>query len=209
MAQSKLTTIAAELNSRNSTMLSRGSVSWLRQKISMLTSTSSIASGIARERDRTKGRVITGGLYFFYYDPKNANKLPYYDTFPLVLILEKYQDGFLGLNFHYLPVMLRAAFLDKLMNYATGDEQDDATRIRITYDILRATKSMKAFQPCIKKYLITQMGGRPLRVSANEWETAMFLPVEQFHKKKKDDVYRESIEKINTEYLDQFKKKEE
>ena len=190
-------------------MLSRASITWLKQKISMLTSTRNIAKSISQETYRSRGSVLTGELYFFYYDPKHASTLPYYDTFPLVLILEKHADGILGLNLHYLPVMLRAAFLDKLMNYATGGEQDEATRIRVTYDILRSTKNLRAFQPCIKKYLITCMGSRPLKVEANEWETAIMLPVEQFRKKPKDDVYRESIEKMNNEYLDQFKKKEE
>ena len=38
-------------------------------------------------------------LNMFFYDPKLKKKLPYYDTFPLVLPLENYSDGFLGLNF--------------------------------------------------------------------------------------------------------------
>ena len=49
------------------------------------------------------GRVNFGALNMFIYDPKLKNKLPYYDTFPLVLPIERYRDGFLGINFHYLP----------------------------------------------------------------------------------------------------------
>ena len=41
-----------------------------------------------------------GLLNMFFYDPKGRNTLPYYDTFPLVLPLEEYPDGFLGINFH-------------------------------------------------------------------------------------------------------------
>ena len=53
-----------------------------------------------------------GSLNMFVYSPKLRNKLPYYDTFPLVLPLKRYKDGFLGLNFHYLPYALRARLLD-------------------------------------------------------------------------------------------------
>ena len=40
-----------------------------------------------------------GLLNMFFYDPKGRNTLPYYDTFPLVLPLEEYPDGFLGIKF--------------------------------------------------------------------------------------------------------------
>ena len=37
-----------------------------------------------------------GRLNMFFYDPKYKKTLPYYDTFPLVLPLENYPDGFLN-----------------------------------------------------------------------------------------------------------------
>ena len=58
------------------------------------------------------GRFHIGRLNMFVYDPKYKNKLPYYDTFPLVLPIERYDNGFLGINFHYLPYALRARLLD-------------------------------------------------------------------------------------------------
>ena len=36
-----------------------------------------------------------GRLNMFFYDPKFKKTLPYYDSFPLVLPLENYPDGFL------------------------------------------------------------------------------------------------------------------
>ena len=47
-------------------------------------------------------------LNMFVYAPKFAKKLPYYDTFPLVMYLKSAEGGFYGLNFHYLPYALRA-----------------------------------------------------------------------------------------------------
>ena len=52
-------------------------------------------------------RPFFGRLNMFFYDPKLKKKLPYYDRFPLVLPLENYNDGFLGINLHYLPIPLR------------------------------------------------------------------------------------------------------
>ena len=54
-----------------------------------------------------------GRMNMFFYDPKGRKTLPYYDTFPLVLPIESYPDGFLGINFHYLPIPLRLKLLGK------------------------------------------------------------------------------------------------
>jgi hypothetical protein len=118
----------------------------------------------------------------------------------LVLVLKRYDDGFLGLNLHYLPPLLRATFLDRLLNFAVLNEEDDPERIRITYSILSASKRYKAFEPCLKRYLYNQMGSRLLKVEPEEWETALFLPVERFRGDKKmvmkNKVFKDSIQKI-------------
>ena len=57
-------------------------------------------------RDGKQSKSPFGGvLNMFVYAPKFARKLPYYDTFPLVLPIESYSDGFLGINLHYLPIL--------------------------------------------------------------------------------------------------------
>ena len=57
-----------------------------------------------------------GLLNMFFYDPKMKKKLPYYDRFPLILPIEQYSDGFLGINFHYLSMPIRIRLLDRVMN---------------------------------------------------------------------------------------------
>ena len=66
------------------------------------------------------GRPSTGRLNMFFYDPKTKARLPYYDVFPLVLPLESIKGGFMGLNFHYLPYILRFRLLDRLQKFADG-----------------------------------------------------------------------------------------
>ena len=46
--------------------------------------------------------LLPGRMYSFLYDPKWKNQLPYYDTFPLIFVVENEKDSFLGLNLHYL-----------------------------------------------------------------------------------------------------------
>ena len=196
MATSKLTTIAQKRNSLDYPKFSRDSTLWMQRKVATLRDPGYLAKTISQEADRSRGGSLIGGVYFFYYEPKLAAKLPYYDTFPLVIILQKYSDGFLGLNMHYLPVMLRAAFMDMLMDFAHFDVKTDAARINASYNILKTTQRLKAFRPCLKRYLVTNMGSKPLLVDPSEWETAMWLPVEQFHKKPKAVVQEDSLNKI-------------
>ena len=193
MANSRLTNLAG---SRQALQMSRQSFEWLKKKMAEIKSPSRIATNISREPHRQTDRFQLGGLYFFFYDPKTKAQLPYYDVFPLVLILEKYNDGFLGLNLHYLPIKYRAAFLDKLMDHAVMNENNDIKKIRVTYDILNATRRYREFKPCLKRYLHGHIRSKLLTVEPNEWDIATFLPVQQFKKAKSTEVWEDSIQQI-------------
>lgn len=54
-----------------------------------------------------------GRMNFFLYDAKYKDKLPYWDRFPLVLPLEETNNGFIGLNFHYLSIPMRLKLLNR------------------------------------------------------------------------------------------------
>jgi len=193
---SKLTSLAQQKSAAQIQTMSRDSLRWLQGKVRDIKGRSNIASQVAGERDRWVTRFQLGGLYFFYYDPKTKADLPYYDRFPLVIPLEIYQGSFLGLNLHYLPVKYRIAFLDKLMDTAQLNQNDEITRVRISYDILNATKRYREFQPCIKKYLTNHITSKIIAVQPNEWDIACVLPVQQFKKKPADQVWEESVEQI-------------
>ncbi len=192
--ESKLTKLSKELNQKDYAFLSKKSMDWINLKIkSSKVPGAKIASSIARESERhhRQNELLVGDICFFYYDPKYADDLPYYDIFPLTIILEKKNDGILGLNLHYLPIVVRAAFMDKLMKFSYGENEKE--RIKVTYDILSATTKYKEFRPCIKRYLTKQMKSNFLKVNPDEWETALFLPVQQFQKASQQKVWKESL----------------
>ena len=54
-----------------------------------------------------KTKVDIGSMYLFRYDAKFKDKLPYFDAFPLCLPFEPTNNGFWGINLHYLPYLLR------------------------------------------------------------------------------------------------------
>ena len=73
------------------------STQWYRDKIEEFGKPG--AMNLIRDGMRDN-KPFYGKLNMFFYDPKHKKTLPYYDTFPLVLPLETYNDGFLGLNLH-------------------------------------------------------------------------------------------------------------
>ena len=122
------------------------------------------------------GRVNFGALNMFIYDPKLKNKLPYYDTFPLVLPIERYRDGFLGINFHYLPYALRARLLSRLdpnANYS-------------------ALKNVKLVKPTLKRYLNSNVRSRFRKLEEEDFMTAIMLPVQRFKKSSVNKVWSDS-----------------
>ena len=138
------------------------------------------------------GKQFPGGMFMFFYDPKNKKTLPYYDSFPLTIIVDTAPGGFTGLNLHYLPMVLRAKFLDALMDIASDKKYDDNTRFSLSYNMLKKASSMKYFKPCFKRYLLTNVRSRFARVPAPEWEIATFLPTQDFQKSSSGNVYSDS-----------------
>lgn len=193
---SKLTQLAQQKSTAQLQSMSREAYKWLMRKIAFIKDPRSIPPSIKKEQDRYVNKPLLGKMYFFYYDPKTKADLPYYDTFPLVLILDKYSDGFLGLNLHYLPLKYRVAFLDKLMQYARYDEDDEVKKIKITYDILDSARRLREFRPCLKRYLYSNIRSRILTVQPAEMDVAVFLPIQRFVKEKAPMVWKESVQQI-------------
>lgn len=135
---------------------------------------------------------LIGSMNMFFYDPKTKDTLPYYDRFPLAIIVKPAPGGFYGLNLHYLPNVLRAKFLDALLEIQSNNKYDDSTRFNVTYKLLQSSTRFRYFKPCFKHYLTKHVKSRLARVHAPEWEIATFLPTAQFEKANKSVVYTDS-----------------
>ena len=141
-----------------------------------------------------KSRPLPGRMFMFFYEPKHKDTLPYYDQFPLIIMVEsaKPKKGFYGLNFHYLDYRKRAILLSRLLTYTNNKRYDESTRLRLSYNILKTASKLDAFKPCFKHYLPGQIRGQIKMVPADYWETALFFPSEQFKKETKTSVFSKS-----------------
>jgi len=168
---------------------------WLEEKTKKL-SRKTTPNKILGDKEQLRRRIQTGRLYFFKYDPKGKKTLPFYDTFPLTLPIETFSGGFLGLNFHYLPLNIRAKLMDALFTLQNNDDFDETTRMIVTYKILKSAIKFRSFRPALKKYLNKHVKSRFLRIEANEWEVAIFLPVERFRKASKIEVWDDTRKQL-------------
>lgn len=166
---------------------------WLRNKVKDLKPT---AQTLMKDRERLKSSTFIGGMYFFYYDPKTKDTLPYYDRFPLVIPIERYSDGFLGLNLHYIHPKQRILLLDTLSEHKTNNNYDERTRLKLSYDFLRRASSAFQATPCIKRYLYSHVDSRFIEIQADEWDIAIMLPVEQFKGATANKVWSDSRKKF-------------
>ena len=164
---------------------------WFRKRIQRLTRVNRDALMREDEINR-KASHSYGSMFMYFYDPKHKDKLPYYDRFPLIFKVGQYRGGFEGINMHYLPYRLRARLMDALYETSNNKRYDETTRLRITYDLLKAATKYKEFKPTYKKYLNQHVRSRFVEIGATEWDIALFLPVERFEKASKTAVWRDS-----------------
>lgn len=133
---------------------------------------------ILGNQERSRDGTVIGKMYFFKYDPKWKDILPIYDKFPMVFPIERYSDGFLGLNLHYLSTTEREMLVDKLSEFAANKKLTPRTRLNLSYELLQSTKGLASLaKPCIKRYLFNHVRSRFIEVTPDEWEIAIQLDV--------------------------------
>ena len=166
------------------------STAWYKEKIKEFGKPGAL--NLIRDGKRNN-KPFYGRLNMFFYDPKFKKTLPYYDVFPLVLPLEIYSDGFLGINLHYLPIPLRIRLLDKLVDYSNNTKFDESTKLMVDYKKL---KRITLIKPTIHKYLAGQTKSQFRRIDADEFTIATLLPVQRFKKESASTVWSDSRKMI-------------
>jgi hypothetical protein len=160
------------------------SVRWYRDKVReivprKLTETNIISS--IRKGDSST-RPIYGLMNLMYYDPKLKDSLPYYDIFPLVIPIKRLNDGFIGINFHYLSVPLRLGLLEKMQPLAQEGRRIGWNRV----------SKFRYIKPCVKRYLATHVKSRFLKIEEEQMQLAAMMPVQRFRKESYRKVHAES-----------------
>jgi len=157
---------------------------WYRDRVreivpTRLTETNIISS--IRKGDSST-RPIYGLMNLMYYDPKLKESLPYYDVFPLVIPIKRLNDGFIGINFHYLSIPLRLGLLEKLQPLTQEGRRIGWNRV----------SKFRYIKPCVKRYLATHVKSRFLKIEEEQMQLAAMMPVQRFRKESYRKVHAES-----------------
>lgn len=180
--------------------MNRDSRQWFRDKAQAVTSISpQLVLNKLKQRSVTRIKPQDIGRMFMYlYDPKFKETLPYYDTFPVIFVIETYADGFLGINLHYLPPVYRAKLMDALYGTINNKHYDETTKLKINYQMLAASSRMRWFKPCVKRYLYAHVKSNMVEVPITEWDYCAMLPTERFKKQKAIRVHKDSINSVGS-----------
>ena len=169
------------------------SYNWYKKEVSKITTPGARA---LINQGKATIRPKFGVMNLFGYDPKNKATLPLYDRFPLIMPLDAAKGGFYGLNLHYLPPKQRAILFDRLTDYASNKRYDITTRLRLNYQLLKQASKLSFYKPCFKHYLSANVRSKLVEVPADNWETVLFMPTENFKKKSVSTVWSDSRKMI-------------
>jgi hypothetical protein len=107
-----------------------------------------------------------GNLYLFEYSATWAKKLPYYDEFPLVYMLQGGRK-FFGANLHYLNLPTR-------------------------YKVLQSIQDGRPTIPkqCFHNYVYEGLDTPLFKINSEDWMKSIFLPLESFVSRQKGSYKR-------------------
>jgi len=151
---------------------------------------------LAAKRDNLTTKVIPGNMYMFFYEAKGKDTLPYWDKFPLIFPFRVVPGGFYGLNMHYLPYRMRLQLMDRLLQFKNNEKFNETTRIKYSWSLIGGVSKFKAAEPCVKHYLNDHVRSPFIQIHAQDWATAMMLPVERFVGSNKNAVWSDSKKAI-------------
>ena len=79
--------------------------------------------------------------------------------------------------------------MDQLKSFASNKRFDESTKLLLTYQTI---KNMGRARPTIHRYIGSHVQSKFVLVNSDEWEVALFLPVERFKKASKKQVWAHS-----------------
>lgn len=158
--------------------LATQSSAWFRQEVARIRKTPiNPKSFIVADGGEIAKRIEIGKMYVFRYAPKYMDTLAVWDEYPLVLPFSGTPDGFIGINFHYLPYRQRAWVLDKL----TKNVGSEAKKLRVSWQILNGLSRVDVGSWATHRYIAKNIT-TPLRlVNPEDYAKAILLPIAKFH----------------------------
>lgn len=121
--------------------------------------------------------VKVGKMYTFAYAPIGSDRLPYWDRFPLVIVLEIRKHTIIGINVHYIPMKDRLKIFKRLLNSASTTGLSVKSKLNSAFsDISKVNK----YNYMIKQYHGSGVKSNIFEIPGDEWGQAVTLPFANF-----------------------------
>ena len=92
----------------------------------------------------------SGNLLFLKYNAKDKTKI--YDKNPLIMVLYRNGSHTLGLNFHWLPFIMRIELI-RLIFSVNVSRVKNRKPLKFDYPSIRSFLKKRGYSPCIRKYI--------------------------------------------------------
>lgn len=158
--------------------LAKESSGWFRQEVAKIRKTPiNPKSFIVGDSGDIVKRIEIGKMYLFRYAPKYMDSLSVWDEYPLVLPFSGTPDGFIGINFHYLPYRPRAWILDKL----TKNANTSTNKVRVSWEILNGFSRVDVGAWATHRYIMSNITTPLKLIKIEDYAKAILLPIAKFH----------------------------
>lgn len=187
---------------------SKNSVAWFKENIRKLNKRKIDTAKLIKDSNTPGKRIASlsvmrpGSMMMWAYDAKHKATLPYWDKFPLAIVIDVDPDygvdgggGFLALNLHYIAPKMRAIIIAKMLELTTNKKFDDTTRFVMTYEMLKSASKYSILKPTLKRYLWKQVKSKFVVIPPENWVSAVFLPLQKFQGASAQRVWADSAKK--------------
>jgi hypothetical protein len=170
----------------------RASWQWYKKNVQQLNNMSVLAFLGTTIGKQTRTTPTPSTMCVFTYDPKGKEELPYYDNFPMVIILSVEKDRMTGLNLHYIEPKYRLILINKLLKIDKDKSYSKMDKLRVSWQLVKSFSDLPMIKHCIKCYLISHLRSNVGTIDAADWKYAVYLPLERFKKATKNQVWSDS-----------------
>lgn len=141
---------------------------------------------------------LIGRMVAYAYDPlaESKRRMPYWDTYPLVILTDFNAKGWSGYNLHYLQPKYRLAMLDELYSIYMDRHYDERQKIQVSHKYLNNTRVSYWAAPTFHRYRPGGLRSRVFVVEPNDWGRAALLPLQKFRGAPDSRVWSDSRDQL-------------
>jgi hypothetical protein len=170
-------------------LYSKEALDWFRKRITKDTKhqQKQILNSDYKKKKKITPAGLNGRMYFYAYKAESAGhaETQAYDAFPMVFFFnaKKGPDGHIimyGLNVHYLKPIEKQRLLKELINIRAATKIDMNTRIRATWQLIKAVASKQIYEKAVHAYRMDRVKSQFVEIPCTDWPVVAHLNLQKW-----------------------------